>query len=71
VEARDLREPEPEPLPELEPEPETTEFEAVAEPESEPVAVVAAEESPQPHLEGVTESADWAWDDPEDYSAPV
>ncbi len=70
LEARDLREPESEPPPEreLEPEPETTEFEAVAEPE--PV-VVAAEESPQPHLEGVTESADWGWDDPEDYSAPV
>ena len=25
----------------------------------------------QPHLEGVTPSDDWAYDDPEDYSAPV
>jgi hypothetical protein len=31
------------------------------------------EEDPphQPHLDGVTPSDDWAWDDPEDYSAPV
>jgi hypothetical protein len=29
------------------------------------------EPPPQPRLEGVTASADWAWDDPEDYSAPV
>jgi hypothetical protein len=61
VEARDLREPEPEP--------ETTEFEAVAE--QEPLAVVASDEAPRHQLEGVTESADWGWDDPEDYSAPV
>ena len=50
-----------------EPEPETTEFEAVAEPEP----VVAPEESPRHTSTGVTESADWGWDDPEDYSAPV
>jgi len=25
----------------------------------------------QPQLEGVTQSADWGFDDPEDYSAPV
>ncbi len=67
VEARDLRRPEPEPEPDpqpeldLDPEVETTEFEAIAE--AEPVAVH--------HLDGVTESADWACDDPEDYSAPV
>ena len=35
-------------------------MEAVAE----PVAV-------QRELEGVTQSADWGFDDPEDYSAPV
>ncbi|MBN1529532.1 MAG: hypothetical protein JW895_10760 [Thermoleophilaceae bacterium] len=32
------------------------------------------EEAPEPvqhELEGVTQSADWGWDDPEDYSAPV
>ena len=57
VEARDLRaEPEPEP----EPERETTEIEAVA-----------AVEPARHQLEGVTESADWGWNDPEDYSAPV
>ena len=35
----------------------------------EPVTV-----APQPvqhELDGVTESADWGWDDPEDFSAPV
>ena len=30
-----------------------------------------AEGPHQPHLEGVTPSDDWAYDDPEDYSAPV
>ncbi len=29
------------------------------------------EPAEQGELEGVTASADWAWDDPEDYSAPV
>ena len=37
--------------------------------EMEPVAV--ATEPVQHELDGVTESADWGWDDPEDYSAPV
>jgi hypothetical protein len=32
---------------------------------------VQAELPHQPHLEGVTPSDDWAYDDPEDYSAPV
>jgi hypothetical protein len=27
--------------------------------------------SVQPQLEGVTQSADWGFEDPEDYSAPV
>ena len=39
-----------------EPEPDTSELEPVAA---------------QPPLEGVTPSADWSWDEPEDYSAPV
>ncbi|HEU0024887.1 MAG TPA: hypothetical protein VFQ12_09665 [Thermoleophilaceae bacterium] len=44
---------------------QTTEIEAV----EEPVAVAA---SPRQHqLDGVTESADWGWDDPEAFSAPV
>jgi hypothetical protein len=50
----------PEPEPEPEPEQDTSEMPAV---EPEPAA--------QAELEGVTASADWSWDDPEDYSAPV
>jgi hypothetical protein len=37
--------------------------------EIEPVAV--AHQPVQHELDGVTESADWGWDDPEDFSAPV
>jgi hypothetical protein len=37
--------------------------------EMEPVAV--APEPVQHELDGVTQSADWGWDDPEDFSAPV
>jgi hypothetical protein len=37
--------------------------------EMEPVSV--AQEPVQHQLDGVTESADWGWDDPEDFSAPV
>ena len=50
----------PAPPPEPEPEQDTSEMPAV---EPEPAA--------QAELEGVTASADWSWDDPEDYSAPV
>jgi hypothetical protein len=70
IRARDLRKEEepPSPLPEAEPpEPEqdTSELPAVdPEPEPEP-------EPEQAELEGVTASADWSWDDPEDFSAPV
>ena len=46
---------------ELEAEPDTAEM--------EPVAVTP--EPVQHELDGVTESADWGWDDPEDFSAPV
>jgi hypothetical protein len=47
--------------PEHDDEPDTAEI--------EPVAVTA--EPVQHELDGVTESADWGWDDPEDFSAPV
>jgi hypothetical protein len=40
--------------------------------EIEPVAVAAQPAEPVQHeLDGVTQSADWGWDDPEDFSAPV
>jgi hypothetical protein len=38
--------------------------------EIEPVQV-AATEPVQHQLDGVTQSADWGWDEPEDFSAPV
>jgi hypothetical protein len=65
AEARATKEPReqpPPPPPEPEPEPErdTSELPAV---EPKPAA--------QAELEGVTASADWSWDEPEDYSAPV
>ena len=44
-----------------EPEPDTAELEAVT----------VAPEPVQHELDGVTQSADWGWDDPEDFSAPV
>jgi hypothetical protein len=49
---------------EYEDEPDTAEIEPV-----QPVAV--AQEPVQHQLDGVTQSADWGWDDPEDFSAPV
>ena len=67
IEARDLRVPKaaaPPPAPAPEPKDsneDTAEMEAVAE---EPVPV-------QRELEGVTQSADWGFDDPADFSAPV
>jgi len=84
IQARDLRkEPDPEPAVheppreqrfERGPEPMTfePELEWEVEPdtaEMEPVAV--AHEPVQHELDGVTQSADWGWDDPEDFSAPV
>jgi len=58
-------EPDYEPAPdyegELDSEPDTAELEAVT----------LAPEPVQHELDGVTESADWGWDDPEDFSAPV
>ena len=47
---------------EVDAEPDTAELEAVTAAPVQPV---------QHRLDGVTESADWAWDDPEDFSAPV
>ncbi len=46
---------------ELDSEPDTAELEAVT----------VAPEPVQHELDGVTQSADWGWDDPEDFSAPV
>ena len=75
IEAHDMREEqEPEPLVETTPrfhreeEPPMT-FEPELEYYDEPDT---AEMEPVQHeLEGVTQSADWGWDDPEDFSAPV
>jgi hypothetical protein len=47
-------------------EPDTAELEPVT------VAPQPAQHQPVQHeLDGVTQSADWGWDDPEDFSAPV
>ncbi|MEA2377388.1 MAG: hypothetical protein QOD13_1295, partial [Thermoleophilaceae bacterium] len=76
IEARDLRVPEPAaaapPAPEPEPEPEP-EPQPEPEPNSEPNEDTAEMDavSVQPQLEGVTQSADWGFEGPEDYSAPV
>ena len=51
---------------EFETEPDTAEM--------EPVTVAPSTVAPEPlqhELDGVTPSADWGWDDPEDFSAPV
>ena len=53
---------EPEYEAEYEDEPDTAEIEPVA---------VTAQQPVQHELDGVTQSADWGWDDPEDFSAPV
>jgi hypothetical protein len=74
IRARDLRAQTPAPpeeaprheAPPPQPDPDTSELPVVeAEPEPAPPPVR------QQPLEGVTASADWAGDDPEDYSAPV
>lgn len=77
-------EPELEEWPEPEPAAVTAEAEELDTSELEPVAASepsAAEPDPgydfeddaprRPRLDGVTPSDDWAWDDPDDYSAPV
>jgi hypothetical protein len=68
--------PPPEPGPEPEPEPDTSEMPAVepepaAQAERERVGQAEPERVAQAELQGVTASADWSWDEPEDYSAPV
>jgi hypothetical protein len=82
IEARDLRV-EPQPPPQREPrferethEPDPVTFEPELEWDSEPdtaemEAIAVAHEPVQHELDGVTQSADWGWDDPEDFSAPV
>jgi hypothetical protein len=72
IKARDLRAQAPPrqavPPPPPQPDPETSELPAVeAGPEPPPAPAPAR----QATLEGVTASADWASDEPEDYSAPV
>jgi hypothetical protein len=76
IEARDLRvevaatppePPEPEPEPRFEPEAPP---EPAANDSNEDTAEMEAV-SVQPQLEGVTQSADWGFEDPEDFSAPV
>jgi hypothetical protein len=64
IRARDLRAETPPPAAEPEPEPE---------PDQDTSELPAVEPDPhaQAELQGVTASADWSWDDPEDYSAPV
>jgi hypothetical protein len=80
-EPRFEREPEPyldfgpeaeyEPEPDYEPAPDY-EAELASEPDTaELEAVTVAPEPVQHELDGVTQSADWGWDDPEDFSAPV
>jgi hypothetical protein len=59
------------PVPDYEPAPDY-EAELDAEPDTaELEAVTVAPEPEQHELDGVTHSADWGWDDPEDFSAPV
>jgi hypothetical protein len=70
--------PEYDPAPEYEPapdyeaevdaEPDTAELEAVT---VTPEPATVTPEPVQHELDGVTHSADWGWDDPEDFSAPV
>ena len=75
IEARDLRVPQAAAAPPAAPAPEppapqpqaNDSNEDTAEMEAVSVEAVAV----QPQLEGVTPSADWGFDDPEDYSAPV
>jgi hypothetical protein len=66
-----------EPEPEYDPDPEYEtapdyEAELDSEPDTAEMEPVAVAPGPVQHeLDGVTPSADWGWDDPEDFSAPV
>jgi hypothetical protein len=62
--------PPPPPPPPAEPEAPEPLPEPVANDSNEDTAEMEAV-AVQPELEGVTQSADWGFDDPEDYSAPV
>ena len=64
---------EPDPEPDYEAEYDEAEYDDEPDTaEIEPVAVAAQPTAPVQHeLDGVTQSADWGWDDPEDFSAPV
>jgi hypothetical protein len=63
--------PEYEPGPDYETEVEY-EDEVDAEPDTAEIEAVSVTAEPVQHqLDGVTESADWGWNDPEDFSAPV
>ena len=68
IRARDLRKEAPPPRPEEPPAPEP---EPEAEQDTSELPAVEPEPPAQAELEGVTASADWSWDDPEDFSAPV
>ena len=65
------------PEPEYEPEPDhyaAPDYEAELDAEPDTAELEAVSVAPQPvqhELDGVTESADLGWDEPEDYSAPV
>lgn len=83
IRARDLRAEgrDPEPRREAAPAPPEPRYEAPPprEPDPEPrpeqdtseLAAIEPEPAAQAELQGVTASADWSWDDPEDFSAPV
>jgi hypothetical protein len=65
IRARDLRAERPAP-PAAAPEPKP-----VPEQDTSELAAIEPEPAAQAELQGVTASADWSWDDPEDFSAPV
>ena len=70
IHARDLRQEEPDRFERA----AEVEVEEAGEVEGEPDTVlelVTVSPAAQQELDGVTPSADWGWDDPEDYSAPV
>jgi hypothetical protein len=68
IRARDLRNETPPPAP---PEPPPAQPEPEPDQDTSELPAVDPEPAGQARLEGVTASADWSWDEPEDYSAPV
>jgi hypothetical protein len=72
IRARDLRaRPAPQPEATPPPQPPQPDHDTSELPATEAGPEPAPSPAEQPQLEGVTASADWAWDEPEDYSAPV